>query len=626
MPRLRNSVAIGAVAVVIAAGIGIPALGQQQKPESLLPPGFGQPAPSPSPASSPSPSAARPAAPRPQAVAPAPVAGQPAPGATTDNPLGLSILPGAAPTPSPSPTPTPTPTGTPSPTYVSMPAQYELPAFARRPINQVGIIGRNAHALPADAFGNADGRYLETLMRRLDTPIASRWMEIFLRRALASQVETPPNVNGADFAAERAWLLLRMGESAVARSLVQHVDRQDYTAKLLQVAMQTALANGDPAQICSLTGLRGGTPVEAAWVLAKPICAGLAGYPQQADTLMKDARRHRVATGVDLHLAEKVMGAGMRGDQAVTIEWTGVTQLNAWRYGLAMATGVAIPDELLKTVGRQVAYWQALSPMLDPRARAVFADRAAARGILSTAAMVDLYGAIDMGDNAGTPEDDTARNLRTAYVGADRDGRLSAMRGLWQAPDTEQGRYARMVLTAQAAALIPPADKTSDVDTLIASMLSAGYDRAAMRWEGHVENGSEAAALLALADPAPSGPASYGVFDAFRGKDTSPGKIKSRMLAAGLAGLARLSPNNAERAAKEVNVRIGAENAWTRALDRAVRAQQPGTVVLLAAVGMQSPDWAAVSPGAVFRIVAALNAVGLTGDARMIAAEAVARA
>ena len=615
MRPLRNKVALGAI-VVGLVGAGIPALGQQQKPESLLPPGFGQSAPAPAP--SPAPSAARPAqpTPTPSATAQAPAA--------ANNPLGLSILPGGA---TPTPTPTPTPTGTPTPSYAAMPPQYELPAFARRSLARVGVAGNGRGTLPPAAFGDADGRFVEGLMRRLDTPVASRWMHVFLRRALASPLAPPARVNGADFAAERAWLLLRMGESVVARGLVQQVDRDDYTPKLLQVAMQTALANGDPGQLCSLTGVADSLAPDApAWIMAKPICAGLAGYPQQADALMKDARRRRVATGIDFRLAEKVAGAGMRGDQAVTIEWTGVTQLNAWRYGLATATGVAIPDELMATVGNQVAYWRALSPALDARARAAFADRAAARGVLSSAALIDLYGEIDMGDNAGTPEDGVARDLRSAYDDADQSGRLDALAKLWDAPDNEQGRYARAVMTAVAAARIVPADKVKDADRLIVSMLAAGFDRAAMRWEGHVARGSLGSALLALADPAATGPVSYGLFDSFRDNDTSPGKIRSQMLAAGLAGLGRLSPSDSERAAKAAGVPIGAENAWTRALDRAVRARQPGTVVLLAAVGMQTPGWDGVPPQALFRIVAALNAVGLNGEARMLAAEAVARA
>ena len=87
-----------------------------------------------------------------------------------------------------------------------------------------------------------------------------------------------------------------------------------------------------------------------------------------------------------------------------------------------------------------------------------------------------------------------------------------------------------------------------------------------------------------------------------------------------------MSPGDIERAAQALGVPIGTENGWTRALDKAARAGQPGTVALLAATGMQTPNWHGVPPEALYRIVAALRAVGLDGEARMIAAEAIARA
>jgi hypothetical protein len=41
---------------------------------------------------------------------------------------------------------------------------------------------------------------------------------------------------------------------------------------------------------------------------------------------------------------------------------------------------------------------------------------------------------------------------------------------------------------------------------------------------------------------------------------------------------------------------------------------------------MQTASWHGMPPEALYRIVAALRAVGLEGEARMIAAEAIARA
>ena len=61
-------------------------------------------------------------------------------------------------------------------------------------------------------------------------------------------------------------------------------------------------------------------------------------------------------------------------------------------------------------------------------------------------------------------------------------------------------------------------------------------------------------------------------------------------------------------------------------LTRQLAAGLVGTVVVLAAIGMQAAGWKDIPPEALYRIVGALRAVGLDGEARMIAAEAIARA
>jgi hypothetical protein len=594
--RLRarySSVALGAVASVLLAA-GIPALGQD-KPESILPPGFGDPVATPTPAP------ARTAAPNPAATA-----------------VAAPIAEGGTPTPVASETPVALPT----PDAAAL-ARYEMPEYARRSISLIGVAGPGEGALGVDAFGRAQGHYLEMLMRRLDAPIASRWLSIALRRALMAKVATPHGVNGADFAAERAWLLLRMGESVAARAVVQSVDSEDYTPKLYQIAMQAALATGDPAALCPLADAAVTALPERGWVLAQAMCAGLAGQPAKAQPLITAARKTGLARGVDLLLAQKVAGAGSQGQQAVTIEWDGVDQLTAWRYGLATATGVEIPDTLLATVQPNVQSWRAQSPALDPRLRAAAADQAAVRGVFSNAALVDLYGAIDANDDQSTAENGTARDLRTAYTGADWPTRLDALKQLWDEPTTPDGRFARLILTARAAARVPVQVEQPDIDRLVASMLTAGLDRTALRWRTKAPKGGDAWAMLALADP-DRVTFSYSDVKGYSGANDPEG-LKRRMLFAGLAGLNRLSAADVERGASALDVRIGAENSWTRAIGRAALSHQPGTVVLLASIGMQTRLWHGVSPEALYHVVAALRAVGMESAARMIAAEAIAR-
>ncbi len=115
----------------------------------------------------------------------------------------------------------------------------------------------------------------------------------------------------------------------------------------------------------------------------------------------------------------------------------------------------------------------------------------------------------------------------------------------------------------------------------------------------------------------------YGAVSNYTGNGDAT--LKRRLFFAGLAGLGRLSPEEIESGAESLDVRIGAQNSWTRALDRAVRDRQPAMVLLLAGIGMQTGDWRGVPPAALYRIVAGLRAVGLAGEARMIAAEALSR-
>jgi hypothetical protein len=262
-------------------------------------------------------------------------------------------------------------------------------------------------------------------------------------------------------------------------------------------------------------------------------------------------------------------------------------------------------------------YWQVLSPQIAPFKRARYAELAAAQGVLSSAALVDLYGLVEAGDDTNTPANAVANDLTNAYTASSRDGRLDALRGMWKGADaSDPERYGRMVLTARASARVPVAASTEGSDDLVASMISAGMDGSALRWRNTVARGSLGWALTALADPTSNARYAAGDIGALSGSAE-----KQKMFAAGLAGLGRLDAS----AAQSSGVDVAAQNSWTRAIDRAATEGRPGEVLVLSAVGMQTTDWRGVSPHAVFHIVNALRVVGLGGWARMVAAEAVTR-
>ncbi|MDE0933344.1 MAG: hypothetical protein OSA47_07020, partial [Novosphingopyxis baekryungensis] len=323
--------------------------------------------------------------------------------------------------------------------------KYDIPPEQRRSLDQIGFLSEREGGLPVDAYGRTGGAFLNGLVRRTRGPLISRWGTIMARRALVSRTLTPENVNGADWAAARAWLLLRMGETVGARTLVQQIDAADYTNRLYEVAMPVFMASADPAGLCSVADAAAQALKSNEWRTARAICAGLSGEQGRASALLTETRRRGWASGVDYLLAQKIIGAGFNGRRAVTIEWDDVQGLNAWRYGLAVATGVEPPSNLYNGYGRQVSGWRVLSAALPVQSRIQAADGAAALGTISNAAMVDLYAQAYGDDDVG---DDIAARvslLETAYSGRNQSRRMDALRDIWARGNDDAG-YSMLVL------------------------------------------------------------------------------------------------------------------------------------------------------------------------------------
>lgn len=592
--RTRALLLAGAAAALAA----LPALGQNT-PESLLPPGFGDPQTLPPPEEKAPPQTARPQLP----TAPT-LVGNEGDNQLSGNAMGdvqeVQLDQSALPRPT---------------------NYFTIPEGAARPTDFVGPLQPGNFGLGENAFGARNGPLYAALMRQLDAPLPSRWTSILLRRALLSRLAVPAGVQPVDWVAERAALLLRMGEADAARMLVEAVDVEHYTPRMVEVAAQTALANADPAALCPLVGPARSWSNDPVWILADGMCAALEGAAARATALI-DQARDQAGTSIDLLLAEKVVGAGAETRRAVDIQWDGVDEINPWRFGLASAVGLEVPGRLMNAARPEIRAWLARAPMVPLEQRLDAASTAAALGVFSSHSLVELYSLrLDETDPAEVSGSVGAR-LRIAWIGRDVAERMGAIRELWRGSEAPQQRYARSILTAGAAARIAPsADLADDAGDLIASMLSAGMDREAARWAGVVERageGSRAWALLAVGAPRPI---VSDRLDAFVSADDSPGRQRSQLLAAALAGLGRITADQAAQA----GFRLGADDRWTAAIDAAARARAPGAVALLAGVGMQTATWRGVPPAYLFRIVRDLRAVGLDYEARMIAAEAVAR-
>jgi hypothetical protein len=500
----------------------------------------------------------------------------------------------------------------------------DMPPQARRSIAEAGLLGSDEGGLAMDSLAVQNGRLVQVALAGNRGTLVSRWGHILLRRALASRLQPPQGMSAQDFLALRVSLLLRMGESDAARAVLQDMDIADYTPAVGAVVLDVYARNADFTGMCPVMATQGSLRADPAWGVTRTMCDAFRGNSTAAISRLERDRNRGTMDQIDMLLAQKYAAAAGKSRRAVTIEWDKVTTLDPWRYGLAIGVGLEPPASLMKSAGPSYDYVTALAPMVGLARRAAAADRAAAAGVLSNAAMVDLYSQIYADPDVTGEWQDRAESLRDAYTLQDPAGRLAAMQSLWKV--SGNAGYARQVLTAAAAArMAPSADLADSAPLLIASMLSAGYDANALRWSSVVSAGSRGWGLLVLAAPGTVSGVESGAIESYMDDDDSASKRRSAFLVAGLAGLGRLDEGVAQRVSSETGAGIGGTTRWTQAIESAARRGDAASVVLLAGFGMQGDDWQRMTPRFLFHIVSALREVGLEAEARMIAAEAVAR-
>lgn len=619
MKRLHLSLGV-ALALTSALALA------QKAPESLLPPGFDDPPPPPAPA-------AAPAAPSRPAAAPAAASAT----ASTTSSAPTATAPGGAPVVAANPAalgamklPSLEELEKMSPEdleeALNLKPKFDIPPAARRSLERIGLIDESEGGLPSWALVGQNASLVRAALTGNKGRLVSRWGHILLRRALASRLDAPAPMHPADFAAMRAALLLRMGEADAARALVQDVDTGNFTPGLTDAAFDAYVATGDFTGICPTMTLRADARSDPQWQLARSICNAFRGEGSSALSELDRALSRGIMPKIDVLLAQKYAGAAGKARRAVKIEWDDVSDMTPWRYGLTIAVGLEPPEALMKSAGDRYAYVAATAPMLGLTSRAAAADRAAGAGILSSAAMVDLYGQIYSEADITGDWANRAETLRNAYVGEQAADRLAAIHTLWDGAADASARYSRQVLTAYAAARLPAsADFVDDAPELIASMLAAGLDRNAMRWGSVLETGSQGWALLAVATPQAQRTTDGNALGTFYDDDPSQDSRKTAFLVAGLAGLGRISPGTADEYAEKLAFDLRGQTRWTRMIDRAAEVRNPVLVALLAGLGMQGDGWDKMTPRYLFHIVSALRQVGFEAEARMIAAEAVAR-
>jgi hypothetical protein len=438
-------------------------------------------------------------------------------------------------------------------------------------------------------------------------------------------MDAPKGMDPVTFAALRAALLNRMGEGQTARALVQDVDSANYDIALASAAFDAYLATGDVLGMCPVAQLKSTLRTDPEWQMTRWICASYSGNSREADRQLQRMLYYGEAPRIDALLAQRFAGAAGEGRHEVNIEWDGVDQLTPWRFALSRALGVELPASLRDGAALRYDFADVLIPAVSLQERVASADIAGASGVLSSEAMVDLYSQV-WGEAIEGDARTRATTLREAYVAQDPADRLAAMQDLWGGGAFGGVDYGRQVLTAYAAARLPVSDAlVDDAGAIVGSMLAAGLDRNAMRWANTVPEGSLAWALLTVAQPQRRAQAGNGGVNSFIDDDDSDEQRKSKFLVAGLGGLGRLDAGSLSSLSRQLDLNLDRESAWSRKIDRAAELNNPALVALLAGLGMQGSGWDKMTARHLYHIVRALDRVGLNAEARMIAAEAVAR-
>lgn len=614
----------------LAGGVAVMALGStlalaQGQPADLLPPGFDTPAPTPSPAPAPTPTPRPTAAPAPSpGAAPAPVAQpgevvQPLPStpSNSSSAAALDDLPTLRELENMSTDELDE--------LLGLKPKFDIPPAARRSTERVGIIGPQEGGMPVGSLANQPAALVRAVLAGTDGQLVSRWGHILLRRALASRLAAPAGMDPVEFAALRAGLLNRMGEHTAARTLVQDVDTANYDSNLTSAALDAYIGTADIVGACPAVRLSRENREGGEWRMLQAICNAYAGEETRAGNDLRRLMNSGAVPRIDSLLAQRFAGAAGTGRRAVNIEWNDVESITPWRFALANALGEEIPEELSGTLSPALRRQTATAPMLPLAQRIDGAGMAAEAGILSSEAMIDLYSQIYALDDGESEARTTAVRLRNAYVDADPAARLNALRQIWG--DARGETFGPFVLTAYAAARMTPDEAfAEDAAALISSMLAAGLDRDAQRWSPVVDDGSLAWGILAVAMPGASASVSGGDLSSFLDSDTSAGQLKSRLLLAGLAGLGRIDPADAGNYGGDLRINLERRSVWTNRIAQAAQADNQALVAMLAGLGMQGAGWERMTALHLYHIVRALDAVGMNAEARMIAAEAVARA
>ena len=470
-----------------------------------------------------------------------------------------------------------------------------------------GLVGAIASGLPETMWQGTSGA---AALAAVDTARpSSLWrVNALIRRALVSGALPPEDAEG--LLTRRAAALLRFGAAEEAASLAG-VAGSAANLELRRVGAEADLIIGRGDAICKSTAiLPKNLPTEDPdkfWTTLRGFCLAKSGDPLAAVAIAA----MREVGGVDpqdAELLEAMVDEGL-ADFIPTPRGEDLTPL---RIAILRALGRPV-GELVEAAPLNMLAGLFALESTPPRAAVIAAERLEAAGSLSTKALVDLYvlNADQLGNDAVGAR---AKSVRDAIAKSDA---ASIGNFLIQTAQTQGAEsYTRMARAlAPLAATLPPSAANGMGAAGYAirdALLLDGQIRAAGQWSDaqgprSLLDTADTNALFAIADPAWPGIWQREWGDALRQRARDGDENARRALGA-LAGL-KIGPG--PDLPNEDYLAAGREGRIAEAIFGAS-----------AAISAENPPTART----IDKMIRALDAGGLSGDARAIAIEAILKA
>lgn len=301
----------------------------------------------------------------------------------------------APPAPAPQAAPAPVPPPPVAPPIVAAPVELAKPVTAQ-PLpaldpQAVGLLTEASGGLGASLWDGTPRILIERLLPALPLPAASPTLNNLARRLLLSTAAVPEGDSEAQgiLIDSRLKKLLALGDAAGAAQLAQLAKPEQVDDATLRLIAEAALLGPAAKEFCEKLPAKLATQKAASWQKAQIVCQLQAGDTQAAQLGLDMLRERPDGDEVFVSVLERnVFGAAKHLPRQVT-------PLRPLILALLRQTGMPLPQELYARP--EAALLDALlqAKAANEASRLTLAEKAAAKGLISTARLAAVYREVD---------------------------------------------------------------------------------------------------------------------------------------------------------------------------------------------------------------------------------------